>query len=107
MTTTETREERRAAAERILAGYIKVGDLITHTRCMGIIEEHRYTGRDGQWLCGEPTADTVRFGGSSISINDISPLNVTHINRVPLDVVPMLAARQVKTKLPQAMKART
>ena len=107
MTITESRDERRAAAERILAKYLKVGDLIMHTRCMGVVEEHRYTGRDGIWLCGKPTTDTIRFGGSSFPINDISPLNVTHINRVPLEVVPMLAAHQAQSDSHKASEAST
>lgn len=58
---------------------LKVGDLITHTRCMGAIEEHYFTEYDGEWICGKPTKETKKFGG--IFTNDIAALNVTHINR--------------------------
>lgn len=72
---------------------IQKGDTLTHTRCSGIIEEHLYTGKDGHWLCGVPTKDTIRLGGSVYPATDISPLNVTHINRVPVSAVDFLFKR--------------
>lgn len=77
--------------QSIIDTYLKVGDTLTHTRCAGCIEEHIYTGRDGAWLCGTPTRDTLRLEGSRRSVNDISANNVTHINRVPVEAVPYLA----------------
>lgn len=98
MTQPITKAERIAAAEAILRAHLQKGNLLTHTRCMGCIEEHIYTQRDGIFLCGTPTKDTVKFGGSNFPINDIHPLNVTHINRVPIEVVPMLADIKKKAK---------
>lgn len=85
------KEARLTIVESLLQEHLNVGDTITHTRCMGCLEEHLYTGRDGVWLCGKPTRETVRLGGSTGSANDIHPRNVTHINRVPIDSVPFLA----------------
>lgn len=79
--------EHEAKVRRIL----KLGDTVTHTRCMGCVEEHIYIGNDGYWLCGKPTKDTVRLGNSKYEVNDIYPCNVTHINRVPVEVVELLA----------------
>ena len=63
-----------------LINKIVVGDLLTHTRCMGSIEEHLFTGFDGEWICGKATKETIKYGGSKTT-NDIAPANVTHINR--------------------------
>ena len=94
----EEKTARLAVIEEILQVHLEVGDIVTHTRCAGILEEHAYTGRDGTWLCGKPTRDTTRIGGTSYPANDIHPRNVTHINRVPLDVVPFLAGNRKKAK---------
>lgn len=82
--------------EQILEQFLKVGDTITHTRCAGTIQEHFFSHREGPWLCGDPTDDTMRLEDMDGEagdwwVNDISPNNVTHINRVPLDAVPFLA----------------
>jgi hypothetical protein len=95
--------ERLAQRRRVLDAHLKVGDVLTHTRCMGSIEEHVFTGRDGIWLCGRPTLDTRKLGGlqggaKANAVNDISPGNVTHLNRVPLESVPLLASLSVSTK---------
>lgn len=82
-----------AEHEALVRELVKPGDTLTHTRCMGTIEEHVYTGNDGHWLCGKPTRDTVRLGGSKYEANDIAPSNVTHINRTPVEVVEFLASR--------------
>lgn len=77
--------------EAIIEAHLKPGDTITHTRCMGCVEEHIYLGKDvGPWLRGKPTRDTIRLGGSRYEADDIHPRNVTHINRTPVDVVPMV-----------------
>lgn len=69
---------------------LREGDTITHTRCMGYVEEHIFTkydeGPTRRWLCGKPTKDTVRLGGPKYEADDIAFSNVTHINRVPVDV---------------------
>lgn len=65
---------------------LRRGDTITHTRCMGCVEEHVFTKYGERWLCGKPTRDTVRLGGSKHDADDISFNNVTHINRIPIDV---------------------
>lgn len=64
---------------------LKPGDLITHTRCMGILAEHVFTRWDGYWICGTATSETVRCGGSKGESVDISPVSITHVNRVPID----------------------
>lgn len=74
--------------------HIKKGDLITHTRCMGVLEEHIFSGMDGVWICGNPTFRTVKHGGSKKRADDISPRNVTHINRVPVDALDFLKCTQ-------------
>ncbi|KVV40930.1 hypothetical protein WT27_13475 [Burkholderia territorii] len=78
---------------------VKRGDILTHTRCLGCLEEHIFEAFDGEWLCGWPTTDTKRLEGCSprsrgTYANDISPANVTHINRMPVDVALMLTANQ-------------
>jgi len=66
-----------------ILNHIKIGDLLTHTRCLGGIEEHYFTGMDGNWLCGKATKETIKFGGFK-TVNDISTKNITHVNRVPV-----------------------
>lgn len=83
-----SRETYRAMVCRL----VKPGDVLTHTRCMGTIEEHVYTRNDGNWLCGTPTEESLRLGCPPGDANDISPLNVTHINRVPVDTVEFMAS---------------
>lgn len=75
----------KAEHEQVLRKFLRVGDTLTHTRCMGCIEEHLYTRNDGSWLCGTPTKDTIRLGGSKHEANDIAPGNVTHLNRTPIE----------------------
>lgn len=83
--TPEQIAEIEAARERLLP-YLKPGVIITHTRCLGVIEEHFFTGFDGLALCGKATPDSIALGASSCGIaNDISPRNVTHINRFPVE----------------------
>ena len=72
---------------KMIKSLVKKGDLITHTSCMGALEEHIFTGYDGQWMCGKPTKMTKKYGFNKDAVNDISPLNVTHINReIPEDI---------------------
>lgn len=86
---TMTNEEKKEHEETIRK-ILRAGDTITHIRCMGTFEEHVFTKYETRathaWLCGKPTKDTVRFGGSKYEANDISFFNVTHINRVPVGV---------------------
>lgn len=110
MTTTDVADEKaRARLEKLAANrllldaYLQLGDVLTHTRCMGCLEEHVFTGYDGAWLCGTPTPDTRKLEGlkgsaKSNTVQDISPLNVTHVNRVPLESLKFLAA--VRTNAP-------
>lgn len=77
---------------------LKEGDVLTHTACAGCILEHVFAGYEGRWICGYPTRDTMlieQHEGSAKShwTNDISPINVTHINRVPIAAVPMLVEK--------------
>lgn len=81
--------------EQIIERFLKPGDTLTHTVCMGGIEEHIFTHRDGRGLCGVPTADTMRIEGmeddpADNDVNDISPANVTHINRTAVECVPLM-----------------
>lgn len=95
----EAQLARMAQNRRILDKHLKEGDVLTHVRCLGCLEEHRFTGRDGIWLCGTPTTDTLRLSGlvgsaRANAARDISPLNVTHVNRVPLEALELLATAQ-------------
>lgn len=78
------------AREAKIRRFLREGDTITHTRCMGCVEEHIFTGYgergSSRWLCGKPTRDTARLGGSKYEADDILFANVTHINRVPIEV---------------------
>ena len=85
---------KRTKHEARVRRMVKLGDTLTHTRCLGCIEEHIYTGIEGNWLRGKPTADTLRLGGSMYEANDISPRNVTHINRVVVEAAEFLAEVQ-------------
>lgn len=81
----------------ILKKHLKPGDLITHVRCMGYMEEHRFIRwYNDTWICGKPTSDTVRCGGSRIIADDISPRNVTHVNREPVENLDFLEALKCK-----------
>ena len=85
---------KRAKHEARVRRMVKLGDTLTHTRCLGCIEEYIYTGIEGSWLRGKPTAVTHRLGGSMHEANDISPRNVTHINRVVVESAEFLAEVQ-------------
>lgn len=73
--------------------HLKPGVVLTHARCMGCVEEHVYTGKDGIWLCGYPTVDTYKMSKMDgkrkrdCLTNDISPTSVTHVNRIPIDAL--------------------
>jgi hypothetical protein len=79
-------DNQKNASEEFLRGFLREGDTLTHTRCCGTFEEHVFTGFSGRWICGVPTKDTKRLGGSEFAANDIFPSNVTHINRTPVDI---------------------
>lgn len=81
----------KAQHEAAVHKHVKVGDTLTHTRCMGTIEEHIFTREDGRWLCGKPTKDTIRLGGSKFEAADIAVCNITHVNRTPVDALEFLA----------------
>jgi hypothetical protein len=74
-------------ASLVERGLITDGDVITHTRCGGYIEEHVFCGlKSGRELNeAQPTKDTKKFGG--YAANDISPRNVTHVNRMPVEML--------------------
>jgi hypothetical protein len=75
-----------------LKSILKKGDLITHTVCMGELQEHIFTGFDGQWICGKPTKLTKKYGTCvSKFANDIHPENVTHVNRIPPECIEFLS----------------
>jgi len=76
---------------------VKEGDVLTHTRCMGYLEEHSFCGWDGLWIVGIPTKDTMKHGklegkDTDNLVNDISPGHVSHINRIPVDSAEFLAS---------------
>lgn len=93
MTPEERAEKIQFNVERaaLLRRHLKIGDLLTHTRCMGSLEEHVFTGWNGHWLCGRRTAETKKYSKfSSKLVDDIAPMNVTHVNRdnvLSLDVI--------------------
>jgi hypothetical protein len=102
MTSPATLEQRRTEARRkideamaVMGKHLRPGVVLTHTRCMGCIEEHVYTGVDGIWLCGYPTRDTFAMDGGegrrkANTVNDIAPSNVTHINRIPVGALDLV-----------------
>ena len=66
------------------------------TRCMGHLYEYLFSNAwDGPWLCGYSTWETDiafpregAFRGKNHrpeKVNDIAPMSITHINRVPVD----------------------
>lgn len=77
---------------QLVKKHIKTGDLITHTCCLGAIAEHYFTEWDGYWMCGNPTKETKKyFGCDNTIINDISPTDVTHINRQLVENIDFLS----------------
>ncbi len=81
----------RAEKAKEVKRVVKVGDVLTHTRCMGCLEEHIFTGWDGEWMCGDPAPAPAFFADLSAEpVNDIAPGNVTHINSVPVENVEFL-----------------
>jgi len=67
---------------------LQPGMLLTHTRCMGILEEHIFCDYNGNWINGDATLDTMQVNGLDPDdnwTNDISPLSITHINRIPVN----------------------
>ncbi len=70
------------------------GDVITHKVCGGGIQEHVFTGTDGAWICGYPTNDTAMIERCRIHTNDISPTNVTHVNRIAVEALDYAAPRR-------------
>lgn len=84
------REARKQRHTDILQRHLRVGDLLTHTRCVGIVSEHRFvkweTGGNWKWLTGKITSTTKKCGHETAKFaDDISPFNVTHVNRVPIN----------------------
>jgi hypothetical protein len=76
--TIDKNEHERIA--QVIRDNVKPGDLLTHTRCMGDIEEHIFHGFSGVGMLGKATKTTKDMGGADT--DDIYPGNVTHINRV-------------------------
>ena len=75
----------------LVKSLVKKGDLLTHTRCMGALEEHIFTGYSGKWMCGKPTKMTKKYGSCvGIYADDIHPLSITHINRDTPDTIILL-----------------
>lgn len=84
--------ERIARNRDILDTHLKVGDVLTHKTMLGCLEEHTFTERDDIWLVGVPTEDTRKFTGQAEGAEKrISPLNITHINRAPIERYPTAA----------------
>lgn len=71
---------------KTLKKILKKTDLITHTRCLGKVEEHYFDGFENNFICGKATKETKKYDGSK-KVNDIHINNVTHINRLPIDIV--------------------
>lgn len=78
-----------------LKSVLKGGEALMVTRCMGTVAEYVFSNQwDGLWLCGYSTYDTDRIlnperlrprGHKPGKVNDIAPMAVTHINRVPVE----------------------
>jgi hypothetical protein len=95
-------EERRNGVRQddyraLVHKLVRPGDILTHTRCLGSIEEHIYTQNDGYWLCGLPTHDSTLLSYALDEVRDISPLSVTHINRLPVAEVDRRRTAVTKT----------
>ena len=76
----------------LIRSILKSGDLITHTICMGELQEHIFIKWDDQWICGKPTKLTKKYGTYVPKfVNDIHPLNVTHINRQSPECIEFLS----------------
>jgi hypothetical protein len=75
--------ERIAQLKKVL----RPGDYILHTGCGGLMQEHKFTGWDGNWICGKATRNTMTLIPLMIGnfANDISPMNITHINRTSVE----------------------
>jgi hypothetical protein len=79
--------------------FIGHGVTVTHTVCLGILKEHVLVDIDQRasgeiWLCGYPTGDTMRLlGDSFVPADDISPLSVTHVDRIPIDALEFTGKR--------------
>ncbi len=85
-------QRRSVEAIATLCRHLRIGDLLAHTRCMGAIEKHRFTGWDGIWLCGTATADTRKYSKHAAhAVNDIAPCSVTHVNREAVATLDILA----------------
>lgn len=94
--------ERAAHAATVLR-YVRPGDMLIVQRCMGMFAEYVYFGPSkNEYLNCKPTLDTARmekrYGtrgyGESPGRGDgegVHPVNVTHINRIPVDCISMLA----------------
>lgn len=88
--------DEQKAHMALVEANVREGDLLTYTVCMGHVREAFYTGRDGYWLCGKPTPDTRKLEGwqgpdwRGYTVDDISPLHVTHINRDEVAAIPIL-----------------
>lgn len=81
--------ERLARNRSILDKHLKVGDVLTHTGLFDCLEEHVFCSREDLWLLATPTDDTRKItGGREGELKQISPLNVTHLNRIPLERFP-------------------
>lgn len=90
--------EALKAKTELLQRHLKPGDLVTHTRCMGILSEHVFaewiwsskvkdpSGYRLSWLRGRATSQSMKYSHESWRMaDDISPFNVIHINRIPVD----------------------
>lgn len=104
MSAEERTERTRQHRERfdLLQPFLEQGVTVSHTVCMGILKEHVLIdieqfgpGEIGMvWLVGYPTGDTMRIDGDAFAMcDDIAPLNVTHVNRVPIDCLEVIGKR--------------
>jgi len=97
MTKERTVEQREHV--RLVEVHLQVGDIITHRTCGAGIAEHVYIGKSGNWLCGRPTVTTYHLEGMTGGrfkphnrADDISPLNITHINRIEVSALSFVDA---------------
>lgn len=101
MTDEERAARLKACRERFdrLQPFLAEGVTVSHTVCAGILKEHVLVdfeqGSGGWiWLSGYPTGDTMRQLGEHFGLaDDISPLSITHVERIPVDALEAIGKR--------------
>lgn len=77
--------EKWKMANALFKPRLREGDLLTHTVCMGSMQEHYFVRWDGNWIVGRPTRLTALLTGTRTQVDDIAASNITHVNRDAAD----------------------